>query len=37
MRAVVFFHENVQKQTEGATVRFQLEELSVAFSYEFNS
>jgi len=37
MRAVIFFHENNKKQTEVATVRFQLEELSVAFSYEFNS
>jgi len=37
MRAVIFFHENHQKQTEVATVRFQLEELSVAFSYKFNS
>jgi len=37
MRAVIFFHENDQTQTEVATVRFQLEELSVAFSYEFNS
>ena len=35
MRAVIFFHENNQKQTEVAMVRFQLEELSVAFSYEF--
>jgi len=37
MRGVIFFYENNQKQTEVATVRFQLEELSVAFSYEFNS
>ena len=34
-RAVIFFHGNDQKQTEVATVQF--EELSVAFSYEFNS
>ena len=37
IRAVIFFHETNQKQPEVATVRFQLEELSVAFSYEFNS
>jgi len=39
MRAVIFHEndENDQKQTEAATVRFQIEELSVAFSYEFNS
>jgi len=35
MRAVIFFYENNQKQTEVATVQFQLEEQSVAFSYEF--
>jgi len=34
MRAVIFVHENDQKQTEVATVRFRLEKLSVAFSYE---
>jgi len=37
MRAVIFVHENNHKQTEIAMVQFQLEELSVAFSYEFNS
>jgi len=37
MQAVIFFLENYQKQTEVATGRFQLEGLSVAFSYEFNS
>jgi len=37
MRAIIFFRENNQKQTEVVTVRFQLEELSVTFSYEFNS
>jgi len=36
MWAVIFFHENDQKQTEVATVSLQLEELSVAFSYKFN-
>jgi len=35
MRAVIFFRESSQKQIE--VVRFLLEELSVAFSYEFNS
>jgi len=37
MREVIFFHKNNQKQTEVATIRFQLEEVLVAFSYEFNS
>jgi len=37
MQAVIFFHENNQNQTEVATVRFQLEELSVGFSCGFNS
>jgi len=32
-----FRFENNHKQTEIAMVQFQLEELSVAFSYEFNS
>jgi len=37
MREVIFVHKNNQKQTKVATIRFQLEELSVAFSHEFNS
>jgi len=37
MRAVIFFHEKNQKQTEVAMIQFQLEELSVACSCEFNS
>jgi len=37
MRAVIFFHENNQKQTEVTTVWFQLEKLSVAFCFECNS